>query len=67
MGTAPEDFDLIQGIMPEQEPAWPLQTVDEETGKAFDLFFLRWRLVADGLVTAYTASATASWHTYLGR
>lgn len=64
--TAPEDFDTIQGIIPEQEPALPLQPADEQAGKAFDLFFLRWSLLADGLITAYTASATKSWHIYLG-
>ncbi|KAH8646127.1 hypothetical protein BX600DRAFT_405839 [Xylariales sp. PMI_506] len=63
--THAEDFDPIQGIMPEQEPVSPPDIVDDEAGREFDLFFLRWSLVADGLVTAYTASATTGWHIYL--
>ncbi|KAF5491607.1 hypothetical protein CGCS363_v011270 [Colletotrichum siamense] len=31
----------------------------------FDIFFLRWSLVADGLLTASTAFATQGWHIYL--
>ncbi|KAF4917791.1 hypothetical protein CGCVW01_v009528 [Colletotrichum viniferum] len=34
-------------------------------GHAFDIFFLRWSLVADGLLTALTAFATKGWHIYL--
>lgn len=65
--TAPEDFDPIAGIMAEQEPAIPLKPTQESTGSAFDLFFLRWSLVADGLVTASTAFASSSWQIYLGK
>ncbi|KAF3062069.1 hypothetical protein GL218_03974 [Daldinia childiae] len=63
--THPEDFDPIQGIMPEQEPAEPLVAVDQKAGCLFDLTFLRWSLVADGFVTAYTAFATKGWHIYV--
>lgn len=66
IATVPEAFDPPSGIMAEQEPAIPPLPANEETGREFDLFFLRWSLVADGLVTAYTASATAGWHIYLG-
>lgn len=64
--TAPGAFDPPSGIMAEQEPAVPPPRAEEETGREFDLFFLRWSLIADGLVTAYTASATAGWHIYFG-
>lgn len=37
----------------------------EGDGRAFDLVYLRWSLVADGLVTAYTAFATKDWQIYL--
>lgn len=63
--TDPDDFDPIQGIMPEQEPAKPLHPVDLNEGCEFDLFFLRWSLVADGLVTAGAAFASKGWHIYL--
>lgn len=65
--TAPEDFDPIAGIIPEQEPAMPLKSAQDSSGSAFDLFFLRWSLVADGLVTASTAFASNSWQIYLGK
>lgn len=66
IATAPEAFDPPSGLMAEQEPAIPPSRAEEESGREFDLLFLRWSLVADGLVTAYTASATAGWHIYLG-
>ncbi|KAF0323768.1 major facilitator superfamily transporter [Colletotrichum asianum] len=34
-------------------------------GHQFDFSFLRWSLVADGLLTASTAFATKGWHIYL--
>ncbi|KAK2774603.1 major facilitator superfamily transporter [Colletotrichum kahawae] len=34
-------------------------------GHEFDISFLRWSLVADGLLTASTAFATKGWHIYL--
>lgn len=49
-----------------QEPTLPPSPVPEESGREFDLFFLRWSLIVDGLVTALTASATSGWHIYLG-
>lgn len=64
---APEDFDPIAGIVAEQEPAMPIQQAQDSSGSAFDLFFLRWSLVADGLVTASTAFASSSWQIYLGK
>jgi hypothetical protein len=35
-------------------------------GHEFDLLFLRWSLVMDGLITSSTAFATQKWHIYLG-
>lgn len=49
-----------------QEPTLPPSPVSEESGREFDLIFLRWSLVIDGAVTACTASATTGWHIYLG-
>lgn len=66
--TAPGDFDFSEGggLLAEQEPTPVPAPVPEESGREFDLFFLRWSLVADGVVTAFTASATRGWHIYLG-
>ncbi|KAH8898437.1 MFS general substrate transporter [Thozetella sp. PMI_491] len=63
--TDPADFDPVPAPLTEQEPTKPPNPVEDEGARAFDLFFLRWSLVADGLVTAYTASATQGWHIYI--
>lgn len=66
IATTPAAFDPPSGLLAEQEPGIPPPPVQEGAGREFDLFFLRWSLVADGVVTAYTASATTGWHIYLG-
>ncbi|OAA59572.1 Major facilitator superfamily domain, general substrate transporter [Niveomyces insectorum RCEF 264] len=38
---------------------------DEKAAYAFDLFFLRWSLLVDGVITAGAALATRGWHMYL--
>ncbi|KAI1340706.1 MFS general substrate transporter [Xylariaceae sp. FL0016] len=38
---------------------------EHSSGHAFDLFFLRWSLVVDGVITASTAFAVRDWHIYL--
>jgi len=43
-------------------PTEPLQE-DEDT--TFDLFFLRWSLVVDGVLTTGAAFATKGWHIYV--
>ncbi|KAL4877789.1 hypothetical protein BJY04DRAFT_221755 [Aspergillus karnatakaensis] len=63
--THPEDFDPVAGILSEQEPPKPLVPVERAGGQEFDLFFLRWSLLVDGLATAYTAFATAGWQIYI--
>lgn len=43
--------------------------IDSDAGykaQSFDLVFLRWSLVVDGLLTASTALATKKWHIYFG-
>lgn len=39
---------------------------EDQTACHFDLFFLRWSLLVDGVLTAGAALATQSWHVYLG-
>ncbi|KAK3680913.1 major facilitator superfamily domain-containing protein [Podospora appendiculata] len=62
--THPEQLEAPMGTSGEEEPlaSKPLEG-DEGTG--FDLFFLRWSLVADGLLTMCAAFATEKWHIYL--
>ncbi|CAK7227156.1 hypothetical protein SCUCBS95973_006447 [Sporothrix curviconia] len=38
---------------------------EEKAAYAFDLFFLRWSLLVDGVITAGAALATQGWHMYL--
>lgn len=39
---------------------------DEDWGIGFDLFFVRWSLVVDSLVTFFAGFSSESWHVYLG-
>ncbi|KAJ4385947.1 hypothetical protein N0V85_007950 [Neurospora sp. IMI 360204] len=60
----PEQLEAPMGTYAEEEPMVtqpPAETEDTH----FDLFFLRWSLVADGLLTSCTALATKKWHIYL--
>lgn len=60
----PEQLEAPMGTHAEEEPTMtqpPTETEDTH----FDLFFLRWSLVADGLLTSCTALATKKWHIYL--
>lgn len=44
-----------------------LQPLEQGGGSSrFDLHFLRWSLVVDGIFTATSAWATKGWHIYLG-
>ncbi|KAK1491422.1 major facilitator superfamily transporter [Colletotrichum cuscutae] len=61
--THPEDMDPAPGLMNASEPTKaPPEEEDEDS--TFDLFFLRWSLVVDGIVTSLAAWATEGWHVY---
>lgn len=62
--TEPQEFGAGVVNQGEGEPvhAEPLQ---ENENSTFDLFFLRWSLVVDGLLTTGAAFATKGWHIYL--
>lgn len=63
--THPGDMDPAPGLMNASEPTGaPPEEEDEDS--TFDLFFLRWSLVVDGVVTSLAAWATEGWHVYLG-
>ncbi|KAL3479135.1 hypothetical protein BJX99DRAFT_255911 [Aspergillus californicus] len=55
----------VAGILPEPEPPKPVIPVGRKNGQEFDLLFLRWSLLIDGLATAYTAFATVGWQIYI--
>lgn len=66
--TDPGQFDAPCVGQGEEEPVIP-ETPDpriEKLASQFDLLFLRWSLVVDGLLTAVTAFATQGWHVYVG-
>lgn len=60
----PEEIPVPTGSQNVNEPvaAGPLK---EHENSEFDLFFLRWSLVVDGLLTTLAAFATEGWHIYL--
>lgn len=64
-----EEIEPVPGLMNSEEPTKPphVPTDDEDDlDSTFDLFFLRWSLVVDGIVTSMGAWATQGWHMYLG-
>ncbi|GKT71320.1 major facilitator superfamily transporter [Colletotrichum tofieldiae] len=64
--THPGDMDPAPGLMNASEPTKaPPEEEDEDS--TFDLFFLRWSLVVDGIVTSLAAWATEGWHVYAGK
>lgn len=68
--TDPRQFDMpAPGEQVDQEPTVlePAKHTDkEDESPVFDLVFLRWSLVIDGLMTTIAAFATERWHIYLG-
>ncbi|KAI8625951.1 major facilitator superfamily transporter [Xylariaceae sp. FL1651] len=64
--TEPHDFDPVPAIVADQEePIKPPTSVTVTQGAGFDLFFLRWSLLLDGMITASSAFANQGWHMYL--
>ncbi|KAK4210568.1 major facilitator superfamily domain-containing protein [Rhypophila decipiens] len=62
--THPEHIDAPMGTQPDGEPMQP-KPVEEDEDTSFDLFFLRWSLIVDGVLTMCTAFATQKWHIFL--
>ncbi|KAK0614381.1 major facilitator superfamily domain-containing protein [Immersiella caudata] len=62
--TRPEQLEAPVGSFPDEEPV-VAEPAKEDECSGFDLFFLRWSLVVDGLLTMGAAFATKSWHIYL--
>ncbi|KAI1324714.1 hypothetical protein F5Y16DRAFT_402125 [Xylariaceae sp. FL0255] len=65
--THPEEIDPMPAniVNHQEEPAKAPKPISEVQGAGFDLFFLRWSLLIDGLITALAAFATQGWHMYL--
>ncbi|KAL1304420.1 hypothetical protein AAFC00_003418 [Neodothiora populina] len=62
---AAEDLEVVAAPEIEQEPAAPMKAVSAEEGSAFDLFFLRWSLVVDGILTGLATFTRHGWQIYL--
>ncbi|OIW26943.1 MFS general substrate transporter [Coniochaeta ligniaria NRRL 30616] len=62
--TEPQEFGAGVVNQAEGEPV-PPEPLHEHENSTFDLFFLRWSLVVDGLLTTGAAFATKGWHIYL--
>ncbi|KAK8079372.1 hypothetical protein PG997_007190 [Apiospora hydei] len=66
--TDPRQFEAPSAGQSEEEPVALAEITDpviEKLASQFDLLFLRWSLVVDGLLTAVTAFATQGWHVYI--
>ncbi|KAI0880639.1 uncharacterized protein GGS22DRAFT_174411 [Annulohypoxylon maeteangense] len=61
----PEDFEAVEGGEVPQEPVQVPDPDDEDSGTGFDLFFVRWSLVVDSLVTFFAGFSTDGWQVYL--
>lgn len=67
--TQPRDLGPIEAF-PEAEvtePASSLKPVHEDEGAGFDLFFLRWSMLGDAVVTGCIGFASQPWHIFFGR
>ncbi|KAI1408322.1 major facilitator superfamily domain-containing protein [Hypoxylon sp. FL1857] len=61
----PEEFEADEGGEVPQEPVQSPDADEEDSGTGFDLFFVRWSLVIDSLVTFSAAFSTNGWQVYL--
>lgn len=63
----PEDFEVVEGGEVPQEPVQAPDPDEEDSGTGFDLFFVRWSLVIDSMVTFFAGFSTNGWQVYLGK
>ncbi|KAF5690417.1 major facilitator superfamily transporter [Fusarium circinatum] len=63
--TEAGEFDATLGEQADHEPYEAVNRSKEDDGCLFDLVFLRWSLLVDGLLTTVAAFATKPWHIYL--
>ncbi|RYP50920.1 hypothetical protein DL768_003645 [Monosporascus sp. mg162] len=64
--TNPEDFGIVgSGEDVPQEPIQMPEAEEEDSGTGFDLFFVRWSLVVDSLVTFFAGFSSHGWQVYL--
>ncbi|KAI1079747.1 major facilitator superfamily domain-containing protein [Whalleya microplaca] len=61
----PEEFEADEVGEVAQEPIQAPDPDEEDSGTGFDLFFVRWSLVIDSLVTFTAGFSTDGWQVYL--
>ncbi|KAI1136241.1 hypothetical protein F5Y05DRAFT_392068 [Hypoxylon sp. FL0543] len=61
----PEEFEADEGGEVPQEPIQAPDADEEDSGTGFDLFFVRWSLVVDSLVTFSAGFSKHGWQVYL--
>ena len=64
---ATEDMEAVLAPEFEQEPVAPSKAAPTNEGSAFDLFFLKWSLVVDGILTFLATFTRHGWQIYLGQ
>ncbi|KAF8850626.1 MFS general substrate transporter [Acephala macrosclerotiorum] len=60
----PTQIDEVEGMENNEEAVEPLASDEKETFQ-FDLFFTRWSLIADGVLTGAASFVTEGWQMYL--
>ncbi|RFN48028.1 major facilitator superfamily transporter [Fusarium flagelliforme] len=63
--TTAGEFDATVGEQADHEPYRAVSSNKEDEGTRFDLVFLRYSLVVDGILTTVSGFATQRWHIYL--
>lgn len=61
----PEDLNTTEAIENEQEPIEPPKLHDEKETFAFDLFYSKFSLILDGILTLGASFVTKGWQIYL--
>ncbi len=62
----PADFNVAEsGEEVPQEPISAPELDEEDSGTGFDLFFVRWSLVVDSVVTFFAGFSSHGWQVYL--
>lgn len=56
-----------QNLQEESMPEPETRLEEDRTASHFDLFFLRWSLLLDGIMTGAAALCTERWHIFLGK
>lgn len=65
MPTEPNDFASGEVMENEEEPIEPPKPTNEQETFKFDLFYTRFSLITDGIITGFATFITQGWQMYL--